>query len=360
MLDEDASYLRIRQNGLRRFIFAQVSARHPAGLNPGPIAVDVGDTDACATRETPDERLIDARTGAHIWAERLDRDMDDLFAMQDEISRSIVMTLWSVVDEVEGERVKLKGATQMAAYDYVLRARKVWFNFTREANTEARSLITKALEIDPQYATAWAWLAWVHIGDWRDAWSGDLERSFALAMEAAKNAIALAPHDYFSHWPMAYLLVRSRRYDEGLAEYAKTLALNPNDSRFLDEMSLALCLVGRPAEAIAQLKIAIQLDPLHPEWFFGTLGFAHYLMLEYDRAIAAMTNMVNTPGGTYLDVRAAAYAQLGRHSEARTAMAEYLRLQPDRRISQGTGFRFKNPADLEHLLDGLRKAGLPE
>jgi tetratricopeptide (TPR) repeat protein len=123
-------------------------------------------------------------------------------------------------------------------------------------------------------------------------------------------------------------------------------------------MSWALCLVGRPEEAIAQLEIAIRLDPLHPEWLFGTLGFAYYTMREYDKAIAAMTNMVNIPGGSHLDIRAAAYAQLGRQLEAHTAMAEYLKMQPGSRIKE-TDYLFKNPADREHLLDGLRKAGMP-
>jgi TolB-like protein len=305
-------------------------------------------------------QLIDAETRAHLWANRYDRSIADLFAIQDEISKSIVMTVWSAVDEEEGKRANLRVATQLAAYDYVLRARRVWFNFTREANMEARILITQALEIDSQYAVAWAWLAWVHIADWRDAWSSNPEESFALAMQAAKKAISLDPHDYFTHWPMAYLLVHSRRFDEGAAEYEKTLALNPNDSRFLDEMSWGLCLLGRPKEAIAQLEIAIRLDPLHPEWFFGGLGFAYYMMREYDKAIAAMTNMVNAPGNSYLDIRAAAYAQLGRHMEARTDMAEYLKIDPDRGISKiNAWYQFKNPADREHLLDGLRKAGMP-
>jgi TolB-like protein/Tfp pilus assembly protein PilF len=305
-------------------------------------------------------QLIDAETGAHLWANRYDRSITDLFAVQDEISKSIVMTVWSAVDEVEGKRARVTVATQLAAYDYILRARKVWFNFTREANTEARVLITKALEIESQYAVAWAWLAWVHIGDWRSSWSSNVEQSFALATQAAKKAISLDPHDYFTHWPMAYLLVRSRRFDEGVAEYEKTLALNPNDSWLLDEMSSALCLVGRPEEAIAQLEIAIRLDPLHPDAFFGTLGFAYYMLREYDKAVAAMRNMVNTPGGVYLDIRAAAYAQLGRQLEARTAMAEYMKMQPGSRIGKEKGYLFKNPADREHLLDGLRKAGMPE
>lgn len=305
-------------------------------------------------------QLIDTETAAHLWADRYDRNITDLFAIQDEISRSIATTLWSAIDIAEEQRAKQKNVRQMQAYDYVLKARNVWFKWTQESNVEAGSLITKALELDSQYATAWAWLAWVHIEDWRRFRSSDLERIFALALDAARKAIALDPHDYFSHWPMGYLLVHSRKYDEGIAEYEKALALNSNDSRLLDEMSVALCLVGRPSDAIAQLKLAIQLDPLHPDWFFGTLGLAHYVNRQYDKAIAAMTNVVTATDGIYLDIQAAAYAQLGMQAEARMTLAEHLRLRPDRRARLEASYPFKNPADFEHLLDGLRKAGLPD
>lgn len=304
-------------------------------------------------------QLIDAETAAHLWAERYDRKMEDIFAIQDEISRSIATTLRSAIDDAEDDRAGRKGPSQMEAYDYVLRARKIWFDWTEESNAEAHSLITKALEADPRYSTAWSWLAWVHIEDWRSARVDDPWQCLALAMRAARKAIELDPHDYFSHWPMAFVLVRSRRYQEGMAEYEKTLALNPNDSRLLNDMGTALCLVGHPAKAIAQLKLAIELDPLHPEWFFGNLGLAHYMSQDYDTAIAVMASMVNT--GSHLDIRAAAYAQAGFEPDARSIMSGFLELRPNSNIRQTSmEFPFKNPEDLEHLLEGLRKAGMPE
>ena len=305
-------------------------------------------------------QLIDAETSTHLWADRYDRSISDLFAIQDDISRRIVMTLWSAVDQAEKERVKLKGPSQMAAYDYVLKARKIWFDVTRESNQEAGALIMKALELDPQYAVAWAWQAWVHINDCRYYWSDDEEQSFSSAMEAARKALALDPHDYFTRWPTAYLLVRARRFDEGLAEYEKVLALNPHDSRLLDEMSWALCAAGRPRDAIALSERAIQLDPMHPDSFFGALGFAYYQARDYDKAAAALAKMSGTPGGMNLEIRAAAYAQLGRREEAHAAMTEYLRLRPGRTIRAASRRPFRDPADLDHWLEGLRKAGLPE
>ena len=234
-------------------------------------------------------QLIDAETAAHLWAERYDRRMEDIFAIHDDISRSMVTTLWSAIDEAEIARARRKAPSQMAAYDYVLRARNVWFDWTAESNAEAHSLITKALEIDPRYSTAWSWLAWVHIEDWRSGRGDDPIQYLTLAEKAARKAIELDPHDYFSHWPMAFVLVRLRRYQEGMAEYEKTLALNPNDLRLLDDMGTALCLVGHPAKAIEQFELAIQLDPLHPEWFFGNLGLAHYMLRDYDTAGALVS-----------------------------------------------------------------------
>jgi hypothetical protein len=107
--------------------------------------------------------------------------------------------------------------------------------------------------------------------------------------------------------------------------------------------------------------LAIQLDPLRPDWFFGDLGLAHYMLRQYDTAIAVMASMVNTAHGSHMDIRAAALAQAGLEPEARSTMSEFLRLRPNRNIRQTRmSFPFKNPADLEHLLEGLRKAGMPE
>jgi adenylate cyclase len=306
-------------------------------------------------------QLIDAETAAHLWADRYDRDMTDLFAIQDEISRSIAATLWSALDDAEGNRAKRRAPSQMAAYDYVLKARSIWFSWTADSNAKARSLIDKALELDPQFATAWAWLAWVHIEDWRTFPTSDSQGSLALAVHAAKRAIELDPHDYFSHWPMAYVLLRSRQYEDALAEYEKTLAMNPNDSRFLDSMGLALCLLGQPDRAIAQLKLAMKLDPLHPEWFFGTLGLAHYMRREYAEAVGTMAKMRDTHGGSYLEIRAAAHAQLGHEAEAHACMEAHLKMRPQHTISQIVAtFPFRNRTDLEHFLEGLRAAGMPE
>lgn len=306
-------------------------------------------------------QLIDAETAAHLWAERYDRTMEDIFEIHDDISRSVVTTLWSAIDEAEIARARHKAPSQMAAYDYVLRARNIWFDWTAELNAEAHALITKALEIDPRYSTAWSWLAWAHIEDWRSGRGDDPDHSLILAEKAARKAIELDPHDYFSHWPMAFVLVRLRRYQEGMAEYKKTLALNQNDLRLLDDMGSALCLIGHPAKAIEQFGLAIQLDPLHPEWFFGNLGLAHYMLRDYHTALAVMAGMVNIAHGSHLDIRAAAYAQAGLEREARSTMSQFLTLRPNRTIRQARNeLPFRDLEDLEHVLDGLRKAGMPE
>jgi Tfp pilus assembly protein PilF len=270
------------------------------------------------------------------------------------------MALRLIVGGAEEKRVRLKGSAQMAAYDYLVQARELFFRFARETNTEARTLLVKALGHDPHYAQAWSYLAWSHIQDFRRSWSNDPDQSFALAKEAARKALALDPRDYFNHWPTAFLLIYSRRYDEGIAEYQKAIALNPNESRLLDDFAEGLCMAGRPEEAITQIQLAMRLDPLHPDWFYGTLGFAYYQMRKYDDAVAAMAKMINTPGGVWLFMRAAAYAQLGRIEEARETLAEYLRQRSGRPLQKEATYPLKNPADLEHLLDGLRKAGMPE
>ena len=149
-------------------------------------------------------QLIDATTGKHLWAKRYDRDAQRLFDIQDEIVETIVATLAFEVDAVERERVARKGPENLDAYDYWLRGRNAFFDFTKEGNAEAGSLYQKAIELDPSWARPYCYMAWILVGDWQNGWSENPEKSLELALEWAQKCYALDPNDYKTHWTLGY------------------------------------------------------------------------------------------------------------------------------------------------------------
>jgi TolB-like protein/class 3 adenylate cyclase len=304
-------------------------------------------------------QLIDATTGQHLWAERYDRDTQNLFAIKDEIIETIVATLTFKVDTVERERVFRKDTENLEAYDYYLRGRDTWFGWTKEANAEAGKLFEKAIELDPNYARAYGFLTWVHVNDWRYGWSEDPDASMQRAVELAQKANALAPDDYESHWNLGFVYLYRREFDRAEAEYERALALNPNDADFLVEMSEALVYLGRPEEAIAQIKKAMRLNPHFPEWHLWDLGWAYHVAGRDEEALATLRRMNNPPPGVHQTL-ARVYVRLGRPEQARAEIGEFLEKEPDATLETAKRQPYKDQAQLNQMLDDLRKAGMPE
>jgi adenylate cyclase len=309
-------------------------------------------------------QLIDATSGRHLWGERLERELKDIFAMQDEVVQTIVARLASV-EGAERVRSMRKPTERLDAYELVLRAKKARLSFTKEGNAEALRLLQSAIELDPEYARAYAGLAGVHQFDATFGWSESPAESINRAFEFAKRAVALDDSDYLGHWYLGRALIAKKEFDQGLAEYEKAMALNPNAANLLAHMGVALYWVGRPEEAVEWVKKATRLNPYYPDWYAGVLGFAYYMASQYEEAIAPLMEAVNrNPKALWMRAHlAASYAQLGRDEEARNAATAVLEISPEFSIehwSGSYGIAFKKPSDLEHYLDGLRKAGLPE
>lgn len=288
--------------------------------------------------------------------------------MQDEVVQTIVARLASVEGRLtEAERVRSmrKPTERLDAYELVLRAKKARLSFTKEGNAEALRLLQSAIELDSEYARAYAGLAGVHQFDATFGWSESPAESINRAFEFAKRAVALDDSDYLGHWYLGRALIAKKEFDQGLAEYEKAMALNPNAANLLAHMGVALYWVGRPEEAVEWVKKATRLNPYYPDWYAGVLGFAYYMASQYEEAIAPLMEAVNrNPKALWMRAHlAASYAQLGRDEEARNAATAVLEISPEFSIehwSGSYGIAFKKPSDLEHYLDGLRKAGLPE
>lgn len=307
-------------------------------------------------------QLIDARTGTHIWAERLDRELADLFAIQDEVVERIVTTIAIRLERTEQERAGVKRPEAMRAYDFILRARAI-ISETAEANQQARSLYEKALELEPLSIPALLGIGWSHLIDLYGRWSkpegGGLERAHQLA----RKALAIDNSDYRVHFLLSSVLKDQRQFTESLAHCQQAMALNPNDAEGSARMGTLLVAMGRFEEALNWMQKAIRLNPLHPAWYLYTIGEAHYGARQYEQAITPLRAAISRFPNFLTPRRhlAATYAQLGRMDEARTQIIKIQQLDPSVSVNL---YRerplYENADDMEHYLDGLRKAGLPE
>jgi TolB-like protein/class 3 adenylate cyclase len=304
-------------------------------------------------------QLIDATTGKHLWAERYDRDAKRLFDIQDEIVETIVATLAFKVDATERERVMRKAPGNLDAYDYWLRGRNIWFRWTKEANAQAADLYEKAIELDPNWGRPYGYMAWVHVNDWRNGWSENPKKSMELALKMAMKAYELNPDDYETHWTLGFVYLYLRDFDLAIAGYERALELNSNDADFLAQMADALTFMGRPEQAIAQLKKAMRMNPRHPSWYWHVLGFAYYEVGQYKEALATLKHD-NNPAFFNHRTLAAVYVRLGRLNEARAEVSKLLEKNPHFTLKSVNHLPYKDENRQKRFINDLHKAGVPE
>jgi adenylate cyclase len=314
-------------------------------------------------------QLIDAVTGAHRWAERYDRELRDVFAVQDEVARTIVAILAAHVNRAETERTLLKPPAAWEAYEYYLRGAEAFFlhatRATKASLYDARRLLEQCLAIDPTYARATAMLSWTHFGAYIEPFDGDYLNPTALdrALELAEAAVHLDPLLPQAHAQLGFALVYKRRHDAALAEFERALALNSNFTDY--RYGQALRYAGEPARAIEVLEARTHLDPLQPSMFAfaSVMGGSNYMLRRYGEAVRWYREGASRlPNRQWPHVGlAAACAQSGQLEEAMAEAAQVLRINPGFTIESWKRIAvYKDPKDLEHRLDGLRKARLPE
>jgi adenylate cyclase len=304
-------------------------------------------------------QLIDATTGHHLWAERYDEDLKDLFKLQDELVQTIVSKLAIQIRETERGRVMRKDTDNLKAYDYLLRGREYIYQSTREDNKNARLMFERAIEIDPRYSSAYATLAWTHLMDFFFGWTMFPDKSLQRAHDLAKKALSLEESNALAHSALGSIYLRRTQYDLAISELQRAIELNPNDTQSQSMLGTVMLYSGRKDEAIYWKESALRLNP-HPYMgLFMTLAQAYYLNGRYEDAIAILKKgLAKKPDyvGNHI-VLAAAYAQAGFTEEAKRSAAKVLRLAPFFELdSYGTVFR--NSEDRAKIVDGLRKAGL--
>ena len=304
-------------------------------------------------------QLVDGSSNDHIWAERYDRDLSDIFALQDEVTREIVTALNVEIGKGDARAAPARTAN-VEAYDYLLRGRAYQVQTTRESNALARRMIEKAIELDPNFAEAYAELSKVHWQDWFFRWSLD-PLTFDRSLQAAQRAVVLDDGLALAHSRLALALLWSRRWDDAIAEAERALALNPASSEVLLEFAFILCLAGRCQDALGFAEQAVRLDPEH---FRPHLiaGYCYFFLGKFDEAEvalkAALARNLKSPSSHWL--LAATYVETGRLAEAQAEVAETLRLSPKSTLG---GLRerspFRDSAALERYLAALAKAGFP-
>ena len=308
-------------------------------------------------------QLIDAIAGNHIWAERYDRDLANLFVVQDEITRAVAASVGAKIMITAGEDAKKADPARVTALLHYLKARRYFREFTREGSDKARLASLASIEADPTQPYGHYGLAWTSINGYRWGWT-DLGREEALAdaRASAQTALTLAPNDYEAHFVMANVLLQAGELDQSISRHKKALELNPNATNVMANMAEPLVYADRPHEAIELLKRSMRLDPHHPDWVKWNLAWAQWYIGNCEQALATMLEMSRMPN---LALRSLAiiYVCLGRQKEAENAIADLLKEEPDYSIAKvrlNFKGKYKNPGELERWIDGLRTAGLPE
>jgi adenylate cyclase len=310
-------------------------------------------------------QLIDATTGHHVWAETYDRELRDIFAVQDEITDSIVMAMRPELQRSERERAARREPRDLRAYDLTQRG---WWYFAKGTagdNLRARSFFEQAIERDPSCADAWSTLALTHFRDVMEQWTNSPARSISELQRAARRSVSLDPQWARGHFALALAHYLAGHRDEAIASTERTIELDPSLPTPYKILGVLIAFAGRPDDGVAKIETGMRLDPRDP-WMwrsFQVLAVAHLVAERFAEAVdAAQRSLQHKPDEHNTHVLlAVSYAHLGRIDEARSAFREVLRLQPDYSLAGVRQlFAAANEEFVERLVAGLRKAGLEE
>ncbi len=308
-------------------------------------------------------QLVDSVTGGHVWADRFDRKLTDIFVVQDELTQEIVSALKVTLTTDEQERLVHRRTIDPGAYNLFLRGREQAWLHSRSGNIEARSLLGRAVEIDPGYAAAHARIAFTRVIDFANGWSDEPERSLRIGLEVAQQAVTMDDEEPQAHFALCTAFVWSRKLDEALAAARRCLELEPNLAE--GHIGVAICQVfrGEATAAIDTIDTYMTLDPLYPDIAVHFLAEARITLGQFDLAVDAINQRLkrNPDSATSYALLSSCYGHLGRIEKSRTAWAETLRIDPSFSIERRRQILpFRDPAEYERRIDGLRKAGLVE
>jgi len=304
-------------------------------------------------------QLIDAETERHLWTDRYDRELEDIFAIQDEVTSAIVATLPGRVEAATRERAARKPPANMAAYECVLAGKLRHHRSNREDNAEALHLLNRAIELDPNYAHAHAWKGCTLGQGWIYGWRADKEATWNEAVAELRTALSLDDNDSDVHRILAAVNIIRDDFDQAVYHQERALGLNPNDDLIVVQQGEFLTWLGRPEEGIEWIRKAMRLNPYHPERFWNHLGRAYFVARRYDEAIEAFKR-ITVADQFHHAFLAACQAQVGNDAAARDQARQVLKRDSGFSVASYLAtLHYKQDSDRAHHRDSLLKAGLP-
>ena len=311
-------------------------------------------------------QLVDAIKGIHLWSERYDRDLKDLFVLQDEIAKQIMTALQ--VKLTEGEYASgIAGSTSnLKALECFWRGEEHFFRYVKEDNAAARQWAQKAVELDSKFAGGWALMGWTYLHDVTFGWSKSPLQSVERALECAQKAIGISDSCAKAYGLMGYINVHNRKFDESIENGEKAVRLNPNDPQMLLILAAIMHFNGKFDESIALVKNAMRLSPYYPASCLSMLFLSNFSAGRYEEALAASELLLArahkgefSPLLAHMNL-AKAYIGLGQDQKARAHAEELLKINPNFSLANERKrlYYYRDPAHLELHIDALRKAGL--
>ncbi len=308
-------------------------------------------------------QLIDAITGKHVWAEHYDRELSDIFDVQDEITRNVVATTQTQIQLIEGSLFEEMERLSLPVWVLVNRSWKQMYELNDQSLQEAISLAEEAVSLDPgsgraHQALASALFHWIWMG-----FATDVGTAFARALRMAERAVRLDKNNEYSHWTLGLLRLLNGEHDKATAELERAIEINPNCSLAYGTLATVLNFAGYPERAIANNEIAIRSNPRDPSIFFRYSGLAlsYFLTKQYEAAIELARKSVHLKPEWHVGhaVLVACLVESGQLDDARLAVEDYVNQSPKASIGEITELPFRVSAHREQLVSALRKAGLP-
>ena len=306
-------------------------------------------------------QLIECSTGHHLWVKRFDRELINVFEVQDEVARDVASTLAVKLRAGVRRRGKYDGTSGLECYDTFLRAREVYWQLTKQSQDEAERLLKRAIEFDPKFAPAYALLAGVYLLRFINRWHEKAEQYLEEAYDVAAMGVSLNPTQPRGLNSLASVALWKRHHDQALAVYQQSVDIDPNFSRGYIGIGWVLHYAGRSEEAIGPMNWGFRLDPFHPPAYLHWLAQAYFQLSRYEEAIEILKRRLMKAPNTDMSrvLLASAYGHLGRTSEARDEWREALKFNPVYSLEHRRRvLPYKNPADFELMVKRLRKAGL--
>lgn len=303
-------------------------------------------------------QLIDTANDAHIWADKYDRKLVDIFAIQDEVTAAIAATLPGRVEAAQRDQLARAKPANMAAYECVLAAKVLHHRSTIADNERAQTLIERAVTLDPDYAHAHAWRACILGQAWVHNWCEDRDAVWNNIMAALDRALALDNNDADVHRILAAVNVNNNELTTARYHQERALALNPNYDLVVVQQGELLTWLGRPEEGIEWIRKAMQLNPHHPERFWSHLGKAHFAARQYGEAIEAFMHL-STMDSVQHAFAAACYGWLGDEIAAAAHLGKIRTLDPQFDLDSFIAtLHYAQEPDVQHVREGLLKAGI--